>query len=128
DLVALALRARVLDRGAAQDRADMIGAERRRRALHGDPLPSFDVPSRGTTGAGKRIRSNSGIGRPASLTQHVRDLTCASSVRPALRIDDLFEPTKHVHAGENLRETCVRLAFLVDGGDKLAVLELDAVH
>ena len=34
DLAALALGARVLDRGAAQDRADMIGAEWRRRALH----------------------------------------------------------------------------------------------
>ncbi len=52
----------------------------------------------------------------------------ASSVRLALRIDDLLELAEHVHAGQHLRQAAVGLALLLDGGDELAVLELDAVH
>src|SRR5262249_37987865 len=49
-------------------------------------------------------------------------------VRLALRIDDLLELAEHVHAGQQLLQARVRLALLLDGGDELAVLELDAVH
>src|SRR6476660_1603122 len=49
-------------------------------------------------------------------------------VRFALRVDDLFQFAKHVHAGQHLREARVRLALLIDGSYELAVLELDTVH
>src|SRR5258708_14970493 len=49
-------------------------------------------------------------------------------VRLALRIDDLLELAEHAHARQQLRQTGVRLALLLDRGDELAVLELDAVH
>src|SRR5215471_8582933 len=52
----------------------------------------------------------------------------ALCVRLALRIDDLLELAEHAHAGQQLRQTGVWLAFLLDRGDELAVLELDAVH
>src|SRR5262249_17517406 len=52
----------------------------------------------------------------------------APGVRLALRIDDLLELAEHVHAGQQLLQARVRLALLLDGGDELAVLELDAVH
>src|SRR5262245_10156002 len=49
-------------------------------------------------------------------------------VRLALRIDDLLELAEHAHARQQLRQTGVRLAFLLDRGDELGVLDLDAVH
>src|SRR3977135_1123728 len=50
------------------------------------------------------------------------------SVRLALRIDDLLELAEHAHAGQHLRQAAVGLALFLDGGDELAILELDAVH
>src|SRR5205809_147055 len=49
-------------------------------------------------------------------------------VRLPLRIDDLLELAEHAHARQQLRQAGVRLALLLDRGDELAVLELDAVH
>src|SRR5215831_19170087 len=55
-------------------------------------------------------------------------MTAALRVRLALRVDDLLELAEHAHARQQLRQAGVRLAFLLDRGDELAVLELDAVH
>src|SRR5262249_3936314 len=49
-------------------------------------------------------------------------------VRLALRVDDLLELAEHMHAGQDLLKAGVRLALTLDGGDELAVLQLDAVH
>ena len=49
-------------------------------------------------------------------------------MRLALRIDDPFEPAQNAHAGKHLREAGIRFPLFLDGGNKLAVLELDAVH
>src|SRR5499427_7295663 len=49
-------------------------------------------------------------------------------VRLALRVDNLLELAEHMHAGQELLQAGVRLALALDGGDELAVLELDAVH
>jgi hypothetical protein len=52
----------------------------------------------------------------------------ALCVRLALWIDDLLELTQHAHARQQLRQAAVRLTLLLDRGDELAILELDAVH
>src|ERR1700732_1035763 len=49
-------------------------------------------------------------------------------MRPALRVDDLFEPAENTHAGKHLRETRVGLSSFSYRCDKLAIFELDAVH
>src|ERR1700733_8683791 len=50
------------------------------------------------------------------------------SVRLALRVDDALELAEDVHAGQQLRQARIRLALLLDRGDELAILKLDAVH
>src|SRR5947209_648244 len=52
----------------------------------------------------------------------------SSRMRLAFWIHDLLEPAQHAHAGQYLREASVRLASLHDGGNELAVLQLDPVH
>src|SRR3954465_13101225 len=52
----------------------------------------------------------------------------ASGMRQPLRIDDLLQPPEHAHAGQQLFEAPIRRALFLDGGDELAVLELDPVH
>src|SRR5262245_9186847 len=65
---------------------------------------------------------------PGSAVRAVRDTRFELRVRLALGIDDLLELAQHVHARQQLLQRSVRLALLLDGGDELAVLELDAVH
>src|SRR5215471_14308749 len=50
-----------------------------------------------------------------------------SGVGLALRIDDLLELAEHVHARQHLPQAAVRLALLLDGGNELAILELDVL-
>src|ERR1700722_6556959 len=52
----------------------------------------------------------------------------ALRVRLALRVDDLLELAQHPHAGQHLLQAGIGGALFGDGGDELAVLELDAVH
>src|SRR5439155_5525228 len=81
-------------------------------------------PNTSTTGcAGLGLATKASICGPLRAT-----ITCFSSVRLALRVDDGFELAEHAHAGQQLREAAVGLAFLLDRGDEFAVLELDAVH
>src|SRR5690349_3747150 len=49
-------------------------------------------------------------------------------MRPALRVDDLLELAEHMHARQQLLQAGVRLALAFDGGDELAILQLDTVH
>src|SRR5215216_6537432 len=83
-------------------------------AMRHSPPPRHLVVTRCPAFAGYDMKSKAG--------------SPALRVRLALRVDDLLELAEHVHAGQHLLEACIRLALLLDGGDELAVLKLDAVH
>src|SRR5277367_4585726 len=50
------------------------------------------------------------------------------SMRLAARVDDLLDLAQGFHAGHHLGKALIGFALLLDGGDELAILDLDAVH
>src|SRR5882672_1817427 len=103
------------------------GGKRQTGAAADGQMPTAPCPGRAKREPGPTITGFCNLdpgSRAFALGRETR-LLC---VRLALRIDDLLELAEHMHAGEDLLQAGVRLALALDGGDELAVLELDAVH